>query len=251
MNPIKHRRLTGLLFILGAVLVNVPYTLLILNFDYPTILREPAGTILTQFQAGGAGLIFTWLAFAWSGLPLLAAMVFVQKLVERENTPYLGFATVMGVAGGIAQIVGLLRWAFVVPGLAAAYTAPGATEAAQESAVLMFQALHQYGGVVLGEHIGQGFTIVWMVLVSVAMLRSPLFKPWLGWLGLVASAVYALAQTELVATVVPGFPVVPDMGLYGSLLWLVWMIAMGTSLVTRRSDPSTRPDLGRESTRRP
>lgn len=235
MNTNTHRRLTGLLFIVGAVLVNVPYTLLILNFDYPTILREPAGTVLTQFQAGGSGLIFTWLAFAWSGLPLLAALVLVQKLVEREDTPYLGFATVMGVVGAVAQVVGLLRWAFVVPTLAAAYTDPQASEATRAAAVLVFQALHQYGGVVLGEHIGQAFTIVWMVLVSLAMRRSPGFMPWMGWLGLGAAVVYALAQTELVATVVPDFPVVPDAGLYGSLLWLVWMVVVGVSLLTRRA----------------
>jgi hypothetical protein len=235
MNTIAHRRLTGLLLILGAVLVNVPYTLLILNFDYPTILREPAGTVLTQFQAGGSGLIFTWLAFAWSGLPVLAALVLVHKLVDREDTPYLSFATVMGVIGGVAQMVGLLRWAFVVPGLAAAYTDPQATEFAKEAAVLVFQTVHQFGGVVLGEHIGQSFTIVWMVLTSLAMLKSRLFSPWLGWLGFVASLVYALAQTELLATVVPGFPVVPQAGLYGSLLWLVWMASTGVFLLVRRN----------------
>jgi len=52
----------------GAVLVNIPYTLLIMNFDYPDILRESTGHILTRYQEGGTGLIFTWLAFAWVGL---------------------------------------------------------------------------------------------------------------------------------------------------------------------------------------
>lgn len=40
---------------IGAVLVNIPYTLLIENFDYPDILREPTGYILTRFQESGAG----------------------------------------------------------------------------------------------------------------------------------------------------------------------------------------------------
>ena len=60
----QFRQLTGLFFILGAVLVNIPYTLLIINFDYPHILRAPVDQILTQFQAGGSPLIYTWLAFA-------------------------------------------------------------------------------------------------------------------------------------------------------------------------------------------
>jgi hypothetical protein len=235
MTRITNQRLTGLLFIIGAALVNIPYTLLIMNFNYPDILREPAGSILSAFHAGGSGLILTWLAFAWMGLPILAAIVLLRRLLEREDTPYLGTATVMGIIGGIAQMLGLLRWAFVVPGLAATYADPAASAAAKDSAVVVFQAIHQYGGVVLGEHVGQIFTVIWMLLISLAMLRSGLFKPWLGWLGLLASIVYALAQTELLATVIPGIPVVPQAGLYGSLLWLAWLVITGVFLLRKRA----------------
>ena len=50
---------TGILFILGAIGVFVPYTILTIIFQYPDILREPAGTILTKFQDGGTPLILT------------------------------------------------------------------------------------------------------------------------------------------------------------------------------------------------
>ena len=176
-----HRRLTGILFIVGAVLVNIPYTLLVMSFDYPDILRQPAGHILTRYQAGGTGLLLTWLAFAWAGLPLLLAIVMLQKVLEREKAPYLWSGTIVGVIGAIAQMIGLLRWAFVVPVLAATYTDPAAGAAAKEAAAVVFQAVHQYGGVVLGEHIGQTFTILWMLLVSLAMFRSPLSGR--GWRG--------------------------------------------------------------------
>ena len=59
------RRLTGVLFIAGAILVNIPYALLISTFDYPEILRQPAEVILVRFEAAGPGLIALWLAFAW------------------------------------------------------------------------------------------------------------------------------------------------------------------------------------------
>ncbi len=71
MSENKLRKLTGFFFIIGAILVNIPYTLLIMNFDYPDILRQPTEEILTKFQAGGNSLIYTWLAFAWVGLPML------------------------------------------------------------------------------------------------------------------------------------------------------------------------------------
>lgn len=236
MNTTWHRKLTGILFIMGALLVNIPYTLLIMNFDYPDILRKPLGLILTRYQEGGTGLIFTWLAFAWVGIPLLLAIILLQHVLEREDTPYLWSGTIIGVIGGIAQMTGLLRWVFVVPILAGKYTDPTASTATKESAILVFQAVHQYGGVVLGEHIGQSFTIIWMLLVSLAMFRSKIFKPWLAWFGILASLIYALAQTELLATVIPNFPVVPNTGLIGSLLWLAWMIVTGIFLVRTKPD---------------
>jgi hypothetical protein len=207
-----------------------------MNFDYPGILREPSAQILTRFHAGGTGLIFTWLAFAWAGIPLLFAIVMLQKVIEREDTPYLWIGTVVGIVGGITQMLGLLRWTFVVPVLARTYIDPTASIATKEAIVIVFQTIHQYGGVVLGEHIGQTFTIIWMLLISFAIFRSNLFKSWLAWFGIFASIVYALAQTELLETVIPDFPVVPETGLIGSLMWLVWMVILGIFLVRAKTN---------------
>jgi hypothetical protein len=48
------------------------------------------------------------------------------------------------------------------------------------------------------------------------------------------SAVYFLAQTELLATVMPNFPVVPEAGFIGSTLWLLWLIGLGVTLLRNR-----------------
>ena len=234
MSSNRFRQVTGALFILGSVAVNIPYALLIANFDYPDILRQPAGEILVRFAAGGPGLVWTWLALAWLGLPLFVAIIMLGRLLEREELPYMGVGTAAGVIGAVVQMIGLLRWVFVVPVLARLYTDPAASAAAKEASVVAFQALHQFGGVLLGEHLGQAFTISWMLIISVAALRSNLFRPFVAWLGMVAAAIYLLAQTELFATVVPGFPVVAEAGLIGSLLWLAWMIVLGAFLLRNR-----------------
>jgi hypothetical protein len=101
--------------------------------------------------------------------------------------------------------------------------------------MVIFQAIHQYGGVVMGEHIGQIFTIIWMVIVSLAILKSDIFKNWVAWFGIIASVIYFSAQTELLATVIPDFPVVPEAGFIGSLLWLIWMIVLGVFLVRAKA----------------
>ena len=228
----QRYRVAGVLFIVGAVLVNIPYSMLISTFDYPDILREDTARILTDFADGGDSLIFTWLAFAWSGIPLLVAVLLLRRILEEDRHPLAGAATTIGVIGLVVQMVGLLRWVFVVPGLAEAYTAPNATDATQASAVVTFDAIHQYGGVVLGEHMGQAFTIAWMILVAAMMLRSELFPRWLGWMGLVAAAIYSLGQLELIETVIEDFPYVGPAALIGSLLWLAWMLIMGIRLIT-------------------
>ena len=230
MNANQFRKVTGLLFIVGSILVNIPYALLIANFNYPDILREPAADVLTQFQAGGSTLIYTWLAFAWVGLPLMFGTVMLKRLLEAEGHPLLETATTLGIIGLILAVVGLTRWVFVVPVLARLYTDPASSEAVRAAALVTFQAIHQYGGVVIGEHISQFMTIVWMALISGMMLRSAFFSAWQGWLGFVAAVVFFLAQSELLATVIPGFPEVPEAGLIGSLLWLLWMIVLGVAL---------------------
>jgi len=89
MSETNFRKLTGIFFIVGAILVNIPYALLIVNFDYPDILRQPTSEILTRFHAGGDALIYTWLAFAWVGLPILLGAVMLKRVLEKEASPFL------------------------------------------------------------------------------------------------------------------------------------------------------------------
>jgi Domain of unknown function (DUF4386) len=204
---------------------------LITNFDYPDILRMPTADILTKFQAGGDSLIYTWLAFAWVGLPLLFGALMLKRVLEKENSPLLETATNIGVLGFVVQVIGLLRWVFVVPVLARLFTDPGTDSATQASISAVFVAVHQYGGVILGEHLGQVFTILWMAMISAIIYNSPLFSKWVAWLGWIASVIYLLAQTELLGIAIPEFPSIGWAGLVGSLLWLLWMIVMGVYLV--------------------
>lgn len=222
---IPSNRLIGNLIIAGVILVFVPYTALTIRFDYPDILRQEPGHILTRFHEGGAMLIFTWWLFAIGGLPLLQAYVLIgQKL---ENQLYsIRWATTLGIISGIIQIVGLLRWPFVVTALATQYV--NATDiATKQAASVAFTVIHQYGGVVLGEHLGQLFTVLYTVLLSSAFIKLSVFPRWVSYLGYVASGIYLLAQGELFATIIPDFPNWDLAGFLGSTLWLVWLLIVG------------------------
>ena len=214
----------GLLLIAGAVGVVIPYTILTITFEYPGILRQDVGTILTKFHQGGSSLVLTWWAFAILGLPLLIAYILIgQKL---ENKPgFIKWVTIFGIISAIVQIIALLRWVFVIPVIANSYVSGDASTKA--AAISSFQTIHQFGGVLLGEHIGQLFTIIWTIMISYAFIKLNIFSKWVSWLGIIASVIYLMAQAELFATVLPGFPVWGMAGFIGSTLWLIWIAIVG------------------------
>lgn len=221
----KTDKTIGYLLILGALAVFVPYTILTVIFNYPDILRQESGVILKSFHQGGTPLILTWLAFALLGLPLLIAYALIGRRLETQ-LPYIRWVTTLGVISGIVQIIGLLRWVFVVPVLATAYV--GTTNVnTMEAIKISFQIVHQFGGVLLGEHLGQLLTVIWTVFISSALFTSGLIPKWLMWLGYTASLIYFAAQAELLATVIPGFWVIDIAGFLGSTLWLLWLVLVG------------------------
>ena len=213
----------------GAIGVLIPYTLLTIIFEYPDILRQETGIILTKFHQGGSKLILTWFAFALAGLPLVPAYIRMgQKLENRSSL--VRIATNIGVIGLIVQMVGLLRWTFVVPVLSNSFVSASG-ESTKAAALIAFKTIHQFGGVLLGEHLGQLFTITWTVLMSVAFIKMKLFPKWVSVLGLVSSFIYLLAQAELLATVIPGMPVWEMAGFIGSTLWLIWLVIVGIKFI--------------------
>ncbi|WP_051312891.1 DUF4386 domain-containing protein [Sporocytophaga myxococcoides] len=223
----KTGKTIGALLIAGAIGVLVPYTILTIIFDYPDILRQEAGTILTRFHAGGNALIWTWWAFAFLGLPLLPAFVLLGQELEHKLT-FIRWTTAIGIFGLLAQMVGLLRWTFVVPVLANNFVT--GNELIKEASKVSFQAIHQYGGVVLGEHLGQIFTIIWTVMMTIAFSRLLLFPRWISWLGYTSSFIYIIAQSELFASIMPNVPTLDSAGFIGSTLWIIWLIVIGIKI---------------------
>ncbi len=229
----KRQKTIGLLLVAGAVGVFIPYTILTLTFEYPDILRKAPGIILTRFHDGGSSLIFTWWAFAILGLPLLIAYILIGQMFESK-LGFIKWTTTIGVISGMVQIIGLLRWVFVIPVLANTYVT-SESAGSREAVIMSFQTIHQFGGVLLGEHLGQLFTIIWTIMISIAFIKLRFFPIWISWLGIIASIIYLLAQAELFATVIPRFPSWDMAGFIGSTLWLIWLIITGVMFIKRRN----------------
>lgn len=157
---------TGLSALAMAIGFNVPYGILAGAFGYPDILRRPPGEILEAFAVGGDALVATWYAFGLAAalfVPLAVAIALDAGRLARTPVAALT-AAAAGALAGAMQAIGLFRWVFVVPGLAAAHADP-ATRAAAEGA---FALIHAFAGVAVGEHLGQlltalfAGTVAWM-----------------------------------------------------------------------------------------
>ena len=221
------RRVTGWLLVVGAVTFAVAATILSSTFDWPDILREPPDVVLPAFAAGGTSLVWTWFAVAWTYAILLVPILLLPAALGRRDDPVLRAATFVGAASVLLSLIGFLRWVFVVPPLADAFTTGDATAPVAAA----WTAQRQFGGALLGEHLGQLLAIGWSITVSVLILRSGILWRWVGWAGLVASVLYLCNQGDILATAVPGFPVFDLAGFIGSSLWAIWLIALGLAVL--------------------
>ena len=145
----------------------------------------------------------------------------------------------LGVAAGVTQAIGLSRWVYAVPGLAAAWAASPDEPSLRATIETVFLTLHQSAGVGTGEAIGQSLTAFWLIGVAVGQLGHPRFGPAPAALGLIGGVVLLLGLVEGLATVVAFDPGVFGLaGVAGFLLLTVWMIWTGVLCVLR---PSVHP----------
>lgn len=221
-----HRVLTGILLIAAPILFMGAFTLLQTNFEYPDILRKPAGYVLEQFAAGGNGLIANWYAMLLSALLFVPIAVLLQPFLAGEGKWYLPLATALGVLAGVVQMLGFARWPFLVPSLSAVYTDPLASDATRETISIVFQAFNQYAGLAIGEHLGYIFTAFWSLLVGLAMLDSEIFPKWLGWVGMLSSLGVSAGVLESFGVTWAG-----PLNAIAYILWALWLLASGVFLL--------------------
>lgn len=169
-----QRTLLGAAALILAIAFNLPFALLASSFDYPDILRRPAGEVLDDFAAGGAHLILTWYAFALSAVGLIffapALALGTADWTRRPGLPVA--AALMGTLAGFAQAIGLFRWVFAVPALATLHADPTTDAATRASLETAFTLLNGWGGVAIGEHLGQILTLAWVALAALQALSS-------------------------------------------------------------------------------
>jgi hypothetical protein len=220
----------ALLLIAVPVAFNVTFTLLARSFSYPDILRQPAGRILTAFGAGGSRLIVQWWAFALTALLMVPVVVLMGSLFAAGPLRTLAIAT--GIFSAHVQTLGLIRWPIVVPLLARRYLDARATQGQRDSAEVIFDALHRYLGVGVGEHLGYLLTGAWTILTGVLILSGDAFPTWLGWIAIPIGVAQLIGALEFVGPNEPdGWSVAGRIVPVAYIAWSLWLIACGVTLL--------------------
>jgi hypothetical protein len=232
----KARPVTGASAIALAIVFNIPYAILAATYDYPDVLRRPAGEALDLFAAGGPELILAWHGFALSALALaliaIALSLTPARVVEKPGLA-IG-AAIMGSLAGLAQAIGLWRWVFVIPGLARTHVDPASTPDARLAAERAFDLLNQYGGVAIGEHLGQLLTALFIVML--ACLQWSERARISATIGFITAAAIALGTGEGLAIALGQSGEVFSLATIAGFLGLTaWLIATGIGLL--RAEP--------------
>ena len=220
----------GVFLIAAPLWFNVTFALLGKRFEYPDILRRSSSEILDRFHAGGSSLILLWWMFMLSGLLLIPAVVLLGQALGF--TGVVPLAVSVGILAGLVQMLGLLRWVYLVPSLARTNADPALESGQREATLAVFRAMHQYLGVGVGEHLGYLFTGIWSALIGVAITRSELIPAWLGWIGIVVGTGLILGSGEFLGPneergwrlAGAAIPI-----LY--IAWSLWLLGLGISLI--------------------
>ena len=227
-------RTAGILLIAVPLIFTAGFTGLQMTFEYPDILRQPAGEVLTRFAAAGIDLHLYWYAMMSAALLMIFAVI-ATGLVFRARDNFIAALSIgAGVLAGLVQALGLLRWVMLVPSLAAIYVAPSATEIEKSMAISLFDAANHYLGMGVGEHLGYFFTSVWTALIAVLLLNSHRVIAWLG---------FVIAAGVIAGMLEPfGVPMTGAINCISYSLWALWTLAVG--ILVLRSNEIAMPDSG-------
>jgi hypothetical protein len=213
-----NRKLTAVLLIAAAVLATLGFSALGSIFNYPDVLDEPAGDVLTSFNAQEGAVS------AWFVVLALSAALFAPIAVGVGRIAPMSTAVKVGIAAAVVQVIGLSRWPILVPGFA------------DDHNTSAFRTASDVLGTAIGETLGYLLTAIWTVLVVRALAKRDFAGRWFSVLGGVSAALVVLGVASPL-----GLPVVDDANFVGYLLFSAWLVAFGVVILVRERRSASVP----------
>jgi hypothetical protein len=218
-------RTTGILLLMMSLAIVISWTGLILRFEYPDVLRQSVDVILQSYHEGGVALRIYWAGMVLSSL----LMIPIVMLLYRTNRSLSLVAAGIGLGSAIFHILGFSRWLFTVDYLAAQYVGnESLTLAQQESIELMFQVLHSYVGVTIGETLGFVTMGVWAILTAIALYQAGYLPKWAAYLSDVSGLGILAGVLEWT-----GWHAAVEVNAYAYQLWILILACLGVYFIRR------------------
>jgi len=165
-----------------------------------------------------------------SGLLLIPAGVLLGQALGF--TGIVPLAVTVGVLAGLVQMLGLLRWVYLVPSLARLNADPALEDGQREANVAVFRAMNQYLGIGVGEHLGYLFTGIWSILIGIAIIGRDLIPTWMGWVGVVVGAGVIIGSLEFLGpNEEQGWKLAGAAIPILYIVWSLWLLALGVALI--------------------
>jgi len=215
-----NRKLSGAITIAVPLCFNVAYLGLGYAFDYPNVLKQPAAEVLQFFASRQSTVLPLW----WLMMLSAAAFIVVALVLpDRISTPRVA---IVGAMAGLVQAIGLSRWVFVVPQLAANRDAA--------SAESIFQMLNLWAGVGIGEWLGYLLTGAWTLMVAGQLWHTG--RRGLSIFGAVSGLGILAGTLEA-----PGLSAAGIIVAIAYLAWSVWLISLGFHLLVSKPTQDNQP----------
>jgi hypothetical protein len=244
MNMRTTQRLAAAGMASAAGLAIAGFTALGSIFEYPQILKEPTGEILTHFRENQGAISAWFLVLAISAGLLAPVGLLLGRLAGGTSGRWIAG---VGVAAAVVQVIGLSRWVLLIPRISDDALVPSRAADAERT----FELLHTWLGRALGETVGYALTATFTVLVVIGVTRA-IAPRWMAYLGCMSAGLIATG------VLVPlGLGLLSITNFAGYVAWCLWLIAMAVALwrtnavhpvtapddarLTRHHTPSTRP----------
>jgi len=222
----------GILLLALPIAFNVAFGVLASTFDYPDILRRPTPEVLAKFRQGGTKLLLWWWIFALTAAALVPLAVLLAQTLDNADETLLILGATIGVLAALVQLLGLIRWPFLIPYLARVDADPDTSPAQRQAVDIVFQSFHRYLGVAVGEHLGYLLTGTWTVLVGIAFTQTTVTPGWVGIPGIIIGAVLALCSLEFVGPAERnGWKLAGTLTPITYIAWSLWLVSAGIALL--------------------
>ena len=223
-------RASAALLFLETLLMIAPIVILGSAINWPASLDEPASVVLPLIAAQSSAVRLGYFLYLLYSVLFWPVALLVVRSVAGRGAPglLLQLAAGFGVASAVLRTLGIIRWLFPMPLLAQTYVATR-SEQTRATIDLIYATLNAYAGSI-GEVLGVSlFAGLWMLMVSVAIMRSTHLPRWLGGFGLLVSLGLFSLMLEII-----GLDLGPYISVSVSLLH-IWFLALAGVLLLRRT----------------